>query len=235
MKLITELVEEVKYISEAKENGEKNLYIEGIFLQSAVKNRNGRIYPEEVMDKEVARYIKESVDNNTAVGELGHPDSPAINLNRISHKIVSLKKEGTNYIGKALITNTSMGKEARGLIESGVKLGVSSRGMGTLKKNSEGINEVQSDFRLATAADIVADPSAPEAWVNGIMEGVEWFYNDNGVLCREDLNLAFTSKEQIAEVSKKEIEEAVATRTFDEAKALQLFESYINRLTKIIK
>lgn len=224
MKLISERFEELEYITEAKEDGSKRFYIEGIFLQSAIKNRNGRIYPEHVMDKEVARYIKESVENNTAMGELGHPASPQINLDRVSHRIVSLRKEGTNYIGKALITSTPMGDIAKGLMESGVKLGVSSRGMGTLKANKDGINEVQDDFRLATAADIVADPSAPAAWVNGIMEGVEFFYDDSGRIVKQD----------VAELSRQEIEEAVRSNQLQERK-LQLFETFLNRMSRKLK
>lgn len=224
MKLITELTEEVSYITEAAEDGTKKLYIEGVFLQSAIKNRNGRIYPESIMDKEVSRYIKEAISSDRAVGELGHPSSPQINLDRISHKIVSLRKEGTNYIGKALITNTPMGGIAKGLIESGVKLGVSSRGMGTLKTNSMGINEVQDDFRLATAADIVADPSAPDAFVNGIMENVNFWFDDNGLL----------RQEEIAESSKRKIEEATRNRNLQEKK-FELFENFLNEISRNIK
>lgn len=222
MKLITETIEEIQYVTEAKEDGSKNLYIEGIFLQSAIKNRNGRIYPEGVMDKEVARYMKEAVDTKTAMGELGHPNGPQINLDRVSHRIVSLKKEGTDYIGKALITNTPMGNIARGIMESGARLGVSSRGMGTLKLNKEGVNEVQDDFRLATAADIVADPSAPNAWVDGIMESVDWVYDDR---------LGWKAVE-IAEQAKKQIDRAVASRELEEKK-LAIFENYLRNLSKI--
>lgn len=224
MKLITETLDELQYVTEAKEDGSKNLYIEGIFLQSAIKNRNGRMYPEEVMDKEVARYMKEAVETKTAMGELGHPNGPQINLDRVSHRIVSLKKEGTNYIGKALVTNTPMGNIARGLMESGARLGVSSRGMGSLKMNKEGVNEVQNDFRLATAADIVADPSAPNAWVDGIMESVEWIYDDR---------LGWKAI-QIAEQSRQEIEAAVSSRELGERK-FRLFEAYLDRLSKISK
>lgn len=222
MKLITETLDELQYVTEAKEDGSKNLYIEGIFLQSAIKNRNGRMYPEEIMDKEVARYMKEAVETKTAMGELGHPNGPQINLDRVSHRIVSLKKEGTNYIGKALVTNTPMGNIARGLMESGARLGVSSRGMGSLKMNKEGVNEVQDDFRLATAADIVADPSAPNAWVDGIMESVEWIYDDR---------LGWKAI-QIAEQSRQEIEKAVSSRELGERK-FRLFEAYLDRLSKI--
>lgn len=222
MKLITETIEDLQYVTEAKEDGSKNLYIEGIFLQSAIKNRNGRIYPECVMDKEVARYMKESVDTKTAMGELGHPNGPQINLDRVSHRIVSLKKEGTDYIGKALITNTPMGNIARGIMESGARLGVSSRGMGSLKLNKEGVNEVQEDFRLATAADIVADPSAPNAWVDGIMESVDWVYDER---------LGWKAID-IAEQAKQQIERAVASRELEDRK-LTIFENYLRNLSKI--
>jgi hypothetical protein len=222
MKLIVETVEDVKYVTEAKEDGSKNLYIEGVFLQSAIKNRNGRMYPENVMDREVARYTKEAVDSKTAMGELGHPNGPQINLDRVSHRIVSLKKEGTDYIGKALITNTPMGNIARGLMESGARLGVSSRGMGSLKLNKEGINEVQDDFRLATAADIVADPSAPNAWVDGIMEGCEWLYDER---------LGWKAVE-LAEQSRKQIEKAASSRELQERR-VQIFENYLKNISKI--
>lgn len=222
MKLIVETVEDVQYVTEAKEDGSKNLYIEGIFLQSAIKNRNGRMYPEEVMDREVSRYMKEAIETKTAMGELGHPNGPQINLDRVSHRIVSLRKEGTDYIGKALITNTPMGNIARGIMESGARLGVSSRGMGTLKLNKEGVNEVQDDFRLATAADIVADPSAPNAWVDGIMESVDWVYDER---------LGWKAV-QLAEQAKQEINKAVSSRTLEERK-LQMFESYLAKLSKI--
>lgn len=224
MKLITELTEDIQYVTEAKEDGGKNLYIEGVFLQSSIKNRNGRVYPEEVMDREVARYIQESVDKNTAMGELGHPNGPQINLDRVSHRIVSLKKEGTNYVGRAMITNTPMGNIAKGIIESGARLGVSSRGLGSLKLNKEGVNEVQDDFRLATAADIVADPSAPDAWVNGIMESLDWVYDER---------LGWKAIE-LAEQAKKKIEESVATRSLDADRKLRLFESYLNKFSKIV-
>lgn len=224
MKLITETLEDVQYVTEAKEDGTKNLYIEGIFLQCEIKNRNGRMYPEGVMDREVARYMKEAVEQKTAMGELGHPNGPQINLDRVSHRIVSLRKEGTNYIGKAIITNTPMGNIARGLMESGVRLGVSSRGMGSLKLNKEGVNEVQDDFRLATAADIVADPSAPQAWVDGIMEGVEWVYDER---------LGYKAV-QVAEQAKAQVEAAVRSRQLQEKK-LQLFENFLNNLSNIRK
>lgn len=221
MKLITETLDDLQYIAEAKEDGGKNLYIEGIFLQSAIQNRNGRIYPEEVMDREVARYVKESIEANSAMGELGHPSGPQINLDRVSHRIVSLRKEGTDYIGKAIITNTPMGNIAKGLMESGVRLGVSSRGMGSLQEKN-GAKIVQDDFRLATAADIVADPSAPNAFVEGIMESVDWIYDEK---------LGWKAIE-IAEQTKRQIEKSVSSRELEERK-LQIFENYLARLSKV--
>ena len=176
MKLITEVYDTTKVIVEEKLGKGKQYFIEGIFLQSELKNRNGRMYPEKVMDKEVQRYCEEYIDKNRAYGELGHPDSPSINLDRVSHMIVGLRKEGTNYIGKAKILDTPMGKIAKGLIDGGANLGVSSRALGSLKSNSEGVQIVQDDFMLSTAADIVADPSAPDAFVRGIMEGHEWVF-----------------------------------------------------------
>ena len=170
MKLIREEVSQTKFIVEEKLGKKKEYFIEGIFLQSELKNRNGRMYPESVMDKEVARYMQECVLNNRAYGELGHPDTPSINLDRVSHMIVNLRKEGTNYIGKAKILETPMGNIARGLLDGGANLGVSSRALGSLKMNENGVNVVQDDFMLSTAADIVADPSAPDAYVRGIME-----------------------------------------------------------------
>ena len=176
MKLITEINEDVKYVTEAKEDGTKSLYIQGPFLQAEITNRNGRCYPASVMENEVNRYTKDLVESGRALGELGHPDTPAINLDRVSHMIVSLVREGNNWNGKAKIMNTPMGNIARGLIEDGVRLGVSSRGLGSLETRN-GIKYVKEDFRISTAADIVADPSAPDAFVNGIMEGVEYWYN----------------------------------------------------------
>lgn len=178
MKLIKEVTESVKLVTEEKADKGKEYFIEGIFLQSQIKNRNGRMYPESVMDKEVARYMKEQVENNRAYGELGHPDTPSINLDRVSHLIVSLKKEGTNYVGKAKILDTPMGQIAKGLLDGGANLGVSSRALGSLKSNNEGLQIVQDDFMLSTAADIVADPSAPDAFVRGIMESKDWVFVD---------------------------------------------------------
>lgn len=204
MKLITELTEEVKYVTESTENGKKNLYIEGVFLQADIVNRNKRLYSESVMQREVNRYMKEYVEKGRAFGELGHPNGPQINLDRVSHIITNLRQEGKNFIGKAKITETPMGNIARGLIESGGCVGVSSRGLGSLAPNKAGIMEVQDDFYLATAADIVADPSAPDAFVQGIMEGVEWVW-DNGLVKAQKID---EMKKTIKSTSKRELEEA---------------------------
>ena len=207
MKLITEINEEVKYISEEGSEGKKNLFIEGIFLQGNIKNRNGRMYPEHVLAKEVDRYTKENIEKGRAYGELGHPDGPQINLERVCMMIKSLKKEGSNFVGRAKIMETPYGTIVKNLMSEGASLGVSSRGMGSLVEKN-GINEVQDDFYLATAADIVADPSAPDAFVNGIMEGVEWVW-DNGLLKAQKLEQAKRHiEEAAAKVSKKELEEA---------------------------
>ena len=178
MKLIREEIESVKFLVETTKSGKKSLYIEGVFLQGEIKNRNGRMYPMETLRREVNRYNESYIQAGRALGELGHPGGPTVNLDRVSHKIVSLKESGSNFIGKAKILNTPMGKIASSLIDEGVKLGVSSRGIGSLKMTREGINIVGDDFMLATAADIVADPSAPDAFVNGIMEGKEWIWNN---------------------------------------------------------
>ena len=180
MKLIREEIESVDFIVEQK-NGKKSLYIEGVFLQGDIKNRNGRMYPMETLRREVARYNENHVQSGRALGELGHPDGPTVNLDRVSHKIVSLRESGSNFVGKAKILGTPMGKIAQSLIDEGVKLGVSSRGIGSLKMTREGTNVVGDDFMLATAADIVADPSAPDAFVEGIMEGKDWVW-DGGIL-----------------------------------------------------
>lgn len=214
MKLFLDIAEEVHYIEEAAENGKKSLYIEGIFLQGAVKNRNGRIYPAGILENEVARYTKESINTNRAYGELGHPNGPSINLDRVSHMIKELRKDGNNYIGKAKVMETPMGDIVRNLINEGAGLGVSSRGMGTLKP-SAGIMEVQQDFRLATAADVVADPSAPDAFVQGIMEGVEWIW-ENGILKQKDLEAAVVA-----------IDEASAARSLDAARKMKIFEAVL--------
>lgn len=180
MKLISEQVENVEFIFEEKEGKGKEYKIKGIFLQGEVKNRNGRVYPMEVLDKEVSRYNREFIEQNRAMGELGHPEGPTVNLDRVSHMITSLQKEGKNYIGEAKIMSTPMGNIVKNLIDDGAKLGVSSRGLGSLEQKN-GAQYVKDDFQLATAGDIVADPSAPEAFVEGIMEGVEWIF-ENGVL-----------------------------------------------------
>jgi hypothetical protein len=178
MRLIKEVYETTNVIVEEKLGKGKQYFIEGVFLQSELKNRNGRMYPESVMDREVGRYITEYVEKNRAYGELGHPDTPSINLDRVSHIITSLRKEGTNYIGRAKILETPMGQIARGLLDGGANLGVSSRALGSLQLNKEGVQVVQDDFMLSTAADIVADPSAPDAYVRGIMENKEWVFVD---------------------------------------------------------
>ena len=185
MKLISEHIEDVEYITEEKDNGEKTYKIKGVFMQSEVKNRNGRVYPFPVLQKEVNRYNKDYVNENRAFGELGHPDGPTVNLERASHMITSLKPEGKNFVGEAKILKTPMGRIVENLMDAGGKLGVSSRGMGSLEQKN-GANYVKKDFYLATAADIVADPSAPNAFVQGIMEGKEWVW-DNGALVEEEL------------------------------------------------
>lgn len=219
MKLICEVLEEVQLITEEKEDGKKDFYIEGVFMQADLKNRNGRVYPLPVMEKEVNRYVKEYVDTKRAFGELGHPEGPQINLDRISHMITELKRDGSNIVGRAKILETPMGNIAKNIIQGGGALGVSSRGMGSLKEKN-GIMEVQDDFTLATAADIVADPSAPGAFVNGIMEGVEWVW-DNGLL-----------KAQQIELYKEEIEKAAAKpnkRVLEEA-MLRTWTDFLSKL-----
>jgi hypothetical protein len=186
MKLITENIEDIKVLTENSESGSKNYFIEGIFLQGDIKNRNGRVYPSSVLEREVQKYTESFIDKGRALGELGHPEGPTINLDRVSHKITSLKKEGANFVGKAKLLETPMGKIAKSLIDEGVKLGVSSRGMGTLELKN-GVSYVKDDFMLATAADIVADPSAPDAFVEGIMEGKEWIW-ESGILKQVELD-----------------------------------------------
>jgi hypothetical protein len=222
MKLITELNEQVSYITEARESGEKNHYIQGIFLMSETRNRNGRVYPKNVMEKEVDRYIREVVNVNRAYGELGHPSGPSINLDRVSHIITELHWNGDNVIGKAKITKTPMGELAKGLLESGASLGVSSRGMGSLKE-SNGAMVVQSDYKIATAADIVADPSAPNAFVKGIMENVEWIYDPVRDTWLEEK--AHNIKKAIHKMGMSELEE----------KQLAIFENYMASLSSNIK
>ena len=201
MKLITEVFEDLRTITEAREDGKKNVFIEGVFLQGGIKNRNGRMYPVETLAKEVDRYNESYVKSGRALGELGHPEGPQINLDRVSHLITNLRQEGNNFIGKAKLMDTPFGNIAKGLVGEGVKLGVSSRGMGSIKLNREGINEVQDDFYLATAADIVADPSAPDAFVNGIMEGVEWIWENE---------LLIAKKAQVVEQTVATIEKAIS-------------------------
>lgn len=215
MKLITEEIESVEIITE-ESNGKKSLYIQGPFLQCELTNRNGRMYPLRTMQNEVARYTENFVNKGRALGELGHPNGPSINLDRVSHKIVSLRQEGNNFIGKAQILSTPMGKIASSLLDEGVKLGVSSRGMGSISSKN-GVNVVGDDFMLATAADIVADPSAPDAFVEGIMEGKEWVW-DGGIL-----------REVHCEQVKREINTLVDQNLF-EANKLRLFGDFLSKI-----
>ena len=216
MKLITEEIEQVEVIVEER-NGKKNLYIEGVFLQGEIRNRNGRMYPMQTLAREVGRYNENFVQKGRALGELGHPDGPTVNLDRVSHKITSLTESGNNFIGKAKILGTPMGKIASNLLGEGVKLGVSSRGVGSLNKTNEGYSVVGEDFTLATAADIVADPSAPDAFVDGIMEGKEWVW-DGGML-----------RERLAEKTYKQINTLVDQGKLDEQK-LSVFEDFLANL-----
>jgi|TARA_B100002019_G_scaffold183804_1_gene158606 hypothetical protein len=216
MKLIREEIEKVEVITEEK-NGKKLLYIQGPFLQTEQKNRNGRVYRRNVMEREVKRYTNEYVSKGRALGELGHPDGPTINLDRVSHKIVSLEQKGNDFIGKAQILSTPMGKIAESLLKEGVCLGVSSRGIGSLRQTREGYSEVGEDFMLATAADIVADPSAPDAFVEGIMEGKEWVW-EGGIL-----------RERIAEQTKRRINTLVDQKALEEHK-LSLFNNFLSNL-----
>ena len=216
MKLIREEIESVEFIVENR-NGKKSLYIEGVFLQGDICNRNNRMYPMDTLRREVGRYVENHIQSGRALGELGHPDGPTVNLDRVSHKIVSLRESGSNFIGKAKILSTPMGKIAESLISEGVKLGVSSRGIGSLKLTREGINVVGEDFMLATAADIVADPSAPDAFVQGIMEGKEWVW-DGGIL-----------REKYATKTYARINTLVDQKKLDEQK-LDLFNNFLNNL-----
>jgi hypothetical protein len=221
MKLIAELVEDVKYLVEDKGNGKKAYFIEGIFLQGDIQNRNKRMYRTETLNKEVARYNNEYVKQNRAFGELGHPSGPTLNLERVSHMIKSLERDGDNFIGKAKIMDTPYGNIVKNLMDEGAKLGVSSRGMGSLQMNKEGVMEVQDDFFLATAADIVADPSAPDAFVRGIMEGVEWVMSPEG---------GFKKIEVVAEQMRTSAKK-MNTRQLEEQK-LQMFQKYLNELIR---
>ena len=214
MRLIAEEITNVQFLEEEKE-GKKNYFIEGIFLQAELKNRNNRMYPLRTLQKEVAKYSENYIDKGRALGELGHPDGPSINLDRVSHKIISLKEDGNNFIGKAKLLDTPMGRIAKDLLGEGVKLGVSSRGMGSIRKE-ENCNVVMDDFMLATAADIVADPSAPDAFVNGIMEGKEWVW-DNGVL-----------KEATVAQIKQEIDQATLINL--QERKISAFETFLKSL-----
>ena len=216
MKLITEEISNIQIITEGK-GASKKLYIEGVFLQGNIKNRNGRMYPMETLSKEVNRYNETFVQKGRALGELGHPDGPTVNLDRVSHKITSLVAEGNNFRGKAQILNTPMGKIASSLLDDGVMLGVSSRGVGSLREDRSGAKIVGEDFMLATAADIVADPSAPDAFVQGIMEGKEWVW-EGGIL-----------REQLAEKTQKRINTLVDQRMLEEHK-LNLFNDFLLNL-----
>ena len=216
MKLIAEVVEEINYLTEADENGKKNYFIEGIFMQGDIKNRNGRMYPQQVLAKEVKRYNDAYITKNRAFGELGHPQGPTINLDRASHMIKELYQDGSNFVGKAKIMDTPMGNIVKNLMDEGASLGVSSRGMGSLKMGKYGTQEVQRDFYLATAADIVADPSAPDAYVNGIMEGKEWVW-DNGILQEK---VVADHQETIEKASKKNLEEV----------KLKVFQDFLKKL-----
>ena len=216
MKLITERIEQVQYITEATENGKKNLYITGPFLVYDKPNKNNRLYTKDTLSKEVGRYNEEFVKTNRALGELGHPDTPSINLERVSHKIVSLKEDGNTFYGKALILGTPYGQIVENFINNDIQIGVSSRALGSLVQTREGYNLVQDDLKLATAADIVADPSAPGAFVNGIMENKEWMFVE-GHFVEEDFDHA-----------KKTIQRA--TKNQPESAALKLFENYLRKL-----
>ena len=216
MKLIREEIENVEVIVEER-GGKKNLYIEGVFLQGDIKNRNGRMYPSQTLAKEVSRYNEAFVGKGRALGELGHPDGPTVNLDRVSHKIMSLRQEGSNFVGRAKILGTPMGQIAKNLLDEGVKLGVSSRGVGSVTTNNEGVNIVGEDFMLATAADIVADPSAPDAFVDGIMEGKDWIW-DGGVL-----------RQKFAEKTYKQINTLASSKELQENK-LRLFQDFLGNL-----
>jgi hypothetical protein len=221
MKLITEINEDLKYLKEAKEDGKKNYFIEGIFMQGNIKNRNGRVYPTEVLDKEVNRYNETYVSKGRAFGELGHPQGPTINLERVSHMITKLERDGDNYVGRAkIMTETPYGAIVKSLMDEGATLGVSSRGMGSLKQNRQGVAEVQDDFYLATAGDIVADPSAPNAFVEGIMEGAEWIFNP--ALNEWQMVEADKMRSSIKGMTAKEVED----------KKFAMFEQFLNSLVK---
>lgn len=223
--LITEIAENVNCVTESNEDGKKSYFIEGVIMQGDITNRNGRKYPVSVLKSETKRYNENYVSKNRAFGELGHPTGPTINMDRVSHMFTSLQNEGSNVVGRARISSTPMGQIVKGLIEDGSQLGVSSRGMGSVKKNTEGIMEVQEDFMLATAGDIVADPSAPNAFVKGIMEDVDWIYDIASSSWQPAKNTFDKIEEEvksIAKVSSKQLEE----------QAVRLFTKFINSLTK---
>jgi hypothetical protein len=220
MKLIRESIENVKYLTEESEDGKKKLYIEGTFLVGDAVNRNNRMYKMDTLRREVERYTEQYINTNRALGELGHPDTPSLNLERVSHKIVSLSEDGNTFYGKALILDTPYGQIAKNLIDNGVSLGVSSRALGSVIQTKEGYNLVQDDLKLATAADIVADPSAPGAFVNGIMEGKEFWYNQaEGTWIEKPVEKLY---ENVKKYSKRELEET----------ALKLFDWYLDGITK---
>tara|TARA_B100001996_G_scaffold55621_1_gene39411 strand:- start:101 stop:826 length:726 start_codon:yes stop_codon:yes gene_type:complete len=241
MKLIREEIETAKVLVEEKD-GKKHMFIEGIFLQGNLKNRNGRFYPTEVLEKEVARYNESYVGKGRALGELGHPEGPTVNLDRVSHKIIDLHREGNNFVGKAKLLETPMGVIAKNLLDEGVSLGVSSRGMGSLRDTNEGYKVVGEDFMLATAADIVADPSAPDAFVNGIMEGVDWVW-EAGLLKARDSQLVVAEEttepvavkepekvvEQAIEKAQTSINKIVDLKELDEKK-LEIFQNFLSNL-----
>ena len=241
MKLIREEIETAKVLIEEKD-GKKSMFIEGIFLQGNLKNRNGRFYPTEVLEKEVARYNESYVGKGRALGELGHPEGPTVNLDRVSHKIIDLHREGNNFVGKAKLLETPMGVIAKNLLDEGVSLGVSSRGMGSLRDTNEGYKVVGEDFMLATAADIVADPSAPDAFVNGIMEGVDWVW-EAGLLRAREAQLVVKEStpepvavtepekvvEQAIEKAQESINKIVDPNELDEKK-LEIFQTFLSNL-----
>ena len=216
MKLISEEAIDVDFVTEEDENKKKNYFIEGIFMQSEMKNRNGRVYPKAILQKEVKRYTEKFIDTKRAFGELGHPDGPTVNLERVSHMITELVEDGANFVGRAKIMDTPYGKIVKNLIDEGAKLGVSSRGMGSLKPVQDGLQEVQSDFYLATAADIVADPSAPDAFVSGIMEGKEWVW-DNGLIKEKEIVEYQKQIERATEISRNKVR-------------IEAFENFITKL-----
>lgn len=225
MKLISELTEDISYIKESVEDSEKkNYYIEGIIMQGGIKNRNGRMYPTNVLSNALSKYNKNYVKENRAYGELGHPQGPTINLDRVCHMFTDLKEDGNNIVGRAKIMSTPMGETVKRFIDDGANLGISSRGLGSIKENNQGIMEVQSDFMLATAGDIVADPSAPDAFVKGIMEGVDWIY--------DVASSSWTAANEFDKIEEEVKETAKVSREELEENAFKYFERFINSLSK---